>query len=843
MDTIKPDLTLSVLYSGNQAISAAPGAQIQITANFYSENEWLCGKWSSAWMAAVAPDGKTTLSVQGSIIESLVPLSAQTQYNHYQKLAFENGHHVWKRTTTPPAGVFRGSTNCPNDGNFICRLVNISINDLAYALGYTYQASGQNLPLDFGTVPQNGQMYTFQSISVLGDPEAGMKQPTVGFSLQPYMAYDQFGPAPLFELPAATYQTMLDEANGKPVPAAVATAFANASGKPDSSRPIGSGNFTLPEGSIVTVEKPGAQWYIRPGSNPLYDLRRTTDTIKVFDYPTPAFSPRNYYLDSRSFAKEKKYYLRQVRLDNGSGNFDYSSKKSWGAFAETLLDAIVVHPNGYVIGVNYEFHKMLILQLPSAEMDDADAPVAIPMSGKGLREGLLEGPVGLAVTPDGRILVLEQDNARIQAFDTMANPVQCFGGPLAFDINSQFKTELSSGNFSTAFQQVYQRHVQPQLAASFSLPTTFTDALDAGDITADFKQQFVNNNSALSDKGPHQLLPTTAGSMWLLLDQGSGISYDIRKNLYVDLDCDPLLTLPASFTKDLNNSVVSSALIQEFSDYGVTLSPLDKLEVLVEKENFKWLLVDTGAGDAPISYEIRVQSNAFAYRGSTVLFNLPAGILNNVKSGTPPEDLVEQFTGHNIDLSKKELLQLNIISPGMAWQLVDQGHDVTYDIHMEADVDVFHLPTFNVEVIAPNTRWLLRDSVNTLTFDIKPNAKNLNLLDVRQLVSTLQLKDGVSPDIHYLDVGVESKGFIYVLSYQGTGSKQSDYHLDIYNPDGTWLSRTPDKSGNPGVNGARMIVDQWRNLYTLNYDSFLGPNNRTEPSVSTWVPSPPKGEG
>src|SRR5271166_6319266 len=64
-----------------------------------------------------------------------------------------------------------------------------------------------------------------------------------------------------------------------------------------------------------------------------------------------------------------------------------------------------------------------------------------------------------------------------------------------------------------------------------------------------------------------------------------------------------------------------------------------------------------------------------------------------------------------------------------------------------------------------------------------------NVLHVRQLVSGSGLKDGVSPDIHYLDVGVETKGFIYVLSYQGMGSKPSDYHLDIYSPDSTWLSR------------------------------------------------------
>ena len=838
MDSIKPDLPLSVLFSGDTAISAAPGAQIQVVANFYSASNWLCGKWSSAWVAAAAPEGSTTLKLQGSIIEFQVPLTAQTQYGHYQKLAYENGHHVWKRTTTPPTAVFKGSTDCPDTGHVLCRLVDISINDLAYALGYTYQASGQGLPLDFGTDPQSGQMYAFQSISVLDNPEAGLKQPTVGFSLQPYIAYDQFGPAPLFTLPAATYQAELDGADGQPVPADLATAFANArgsSGSESGSQGTGNGNFTLPQGCVVKVVKPSAEWYIGPTSNPRYDLRRETDTINVFAYPTPTFSPRNYYLDSRSYAKEKKYYLRQVALDDKSGTFNYTPGQSWGAFSDTTLDAIVVHPNGYVVGVNYEYHKMLILKLPAAAVDDANAPVALPMSGKGLREGLLQGPVALTVTPDGRILVLEQDNARIQAFDTMANPVQCFDGPLAFTIDAQFKTDLNSNNLSTAFQQAYQRNVQPQLAASFNLPSTLTNALNAGSVTAALKQEFANHALALSDSGPYQLLTTQAGSVWLLIDQGSGVTYDIRKNLYVNSGGKELLTLPATLIRDLNNAVASDALIHEFKDHGVTLSSADKLQVVVETPDSDWVLLDSGTNPA-VSYEITVQSNAYAYKGSTLLFSLPAG-LEITDNGGPSQDILKLFTGHGINLSSS--LELNVITAGSAWQLVDKGNNVNYDINMEADLDVFLASTFQVEVVAQNTHWVLRDSVNTLSFDIKPDPQNSAVLDVQQLVSVMGLKDGVSTDIHYLDVGVETKGFIYVLSYQGTGSAQSDYHLDIYNPDGAWLSRTPKNAGNPGVNGARMIVDQWRNLYTLNYEAILGPNNRTEPSVSTWIPSTP----
>jgi hypothetical protein len=93
---------------------------------------------------------------------------------------------------------------------------------------------------------------------------------------------------------------------------------------------------------------------------------------------------------------------------------------------------------------------------------------------------------------------------------------------------------------------------------------------------------------------------------------------------------------------------------------------------------------------------------------------------------------------------------------------------------------------------------------------------------------------------------MEAKGYIYVLSHKDTGGvvKDTDYALDIYNPDGSFLVRTPDpklhKSGNMQyVSAARIAVDIWRNLFTLNYATFKGPGGRTEPSISQWIPTPP----
>src|SRR6185503_12009305 len=114
------------------------------------------------------------------------------------------------------------------------------------------------------------------------------------------------------------------------------------------------------------------------------------------------------------------------------------------------------------------------------------------------------------------------------------------------------------------------------------------------------------------------------GSVWLLLDKG-GVNYDIRKNLHVRMGGDELFTLPASLISDLNKEVVSATLVQEFKDYGVTLS--SKLQVFKITENVDWILLDTGV-EPNVSYSINVQSDAYVYRGSTLLFNLPAGLLS-----------------------------------------------------------------------------------------------------------------------------------------------------------------------------------------------------------------------
>jgi len=89
----------------------------------------------------------------------------------------------------------------------------------------------------------------------------------------------------------------------------------------------------------------------------------------------------------------------------------------------------------------------------------------------------------------------------------------------------------------------------------------------------------------------------------------------------------------------------------------------------------------------------------------------------------------------------------------------------------------------------------------------------------------------------YLDLAVEFSGYIYVLS---RNPSLPVFRLDIYHPA---QSDTQPICTTRNVNAARLTVDFWRNVYTLNYEVLRLPTGqipaRTEPSVSFWVPPPP----
>ncbi len=121
------------------------------------------------------------------------------------------------------------------------------------------------------------------------------------------------------------------------------------------------------------------------------------------------------------------FHLRRVYLkkDAKAPVFETESDGSWGRFP-MAIDQFVVHPQGYVFGINYEANKIFRLNLPKQAYKDFEAPIATLVSGEGDRDGLIHGPRALCLALDGRLLVLESVNKRIQAFDVNGNPVPYF---------------------------------------------------------------------------------------------------------------------------------------------------------------------------------------------------------------------------------------------------------------------------------------------------------------------------------------------------------------------------------------------------------------------------------
>ena len=139
-----------------------------------------------------------------------------------------------------------------------------------------------------------------------------------------------------------------------------------------------------------------------------------------------AYSPltqpaSNFYFDSSAGI------VRQVQLD--PPGFDPpSGQRAWGKF-NLRCDALLLHPTGKLVSISSTESRIETLRLPSKALSDADASVQLIAqvhAGQGSRPGLIDTPAAAAISPEGVILLLEQNNNRIQAFDTGANPVKFF---------------------------------------------------------------------------------------------------------------------------------------------------------------------------------------------------------------------------------------------------------------------------------------------------------------------------------------------------------------------------------------------------------------------------------
>ena len=168
------------------------GGNLTVLACFYSDTGWLAGQGCSASMPAQPSQGGTLVVPDISITVNVVPLSATTTYTMKQKLSFGSQGHSW---LAPPAASAPTATvsdlDGSNIGNNLSQLGELGLNDPPeFALGYLWDASGQNVPLvNTSDQPYSGQLFTYQVFTDAALPENGLKFSGVGYSIKPCLAF------------------------------------------------------------------------------------------------------------------------------------------------------------------------------------------------------------------------------------------------------------------------------------------------------------------------------------------------------------------------------------------------------------------------------------------------------------------------------------------------------------------------------------------------------------------------------------------------------------------------------------------------------------------------------
>ena len=249
--------------------------------------------------------------------------------------------------------------------------------------------------------------------------------------------------------------------------------------------------------------------------------------------------------------------------------------------------------------------------------------------------------------------------------------------------------------------------------------------------------------------------------------------------------------------------------------------------------SLNWTVTSQGT-----TYQLSLQGPSITVaKGSETLFTMPASLMMSLNQGTTTGGVAGAFSQQGIPLVAPVSLTGDkfTLDPAVVADLVEgkvpQSLPAGLTVRGLAQLATNATVTGSVAatVREPGNSWTLQDRQASSSYKISLGPGG-NALAVVDFIATVSLHDQ-PPEVTYISMSTERKGYIYVLSYTGDGSNVTDYRLDIYQPNGAWLARTI------GVNVARIVVDMWRNLYTLNYESFQGPGGRTEPSVSTWIPA------
>ena len=170
------------------------GGHVTFVVAMFSAEGWGVGKGQSATILNEITKGQHALTVAITVQQLLYPIDADTTFRHHQLLGYDAGY-AWRETADAPTDTAESLGTGPS-GHHLEALAGITLSDDLGILGYSWEASGLDLPpVDSGQVAT--ELYTMQNIGfrrAAGDdartwPEAGYMTAPAGYAKAPLLLY------------------------------------------------------------------------------------------------------------------------------------------------------------------------------------------------------------------------------------------------------------------------------------------------------------------------------------------------------------------------------------------------------------------------------------------------------------------------------------------------------------------------------------------------------------------------------------------------------------------------------------------------------------------------------
>lgn len=238
---------------------------------------------------------------------------------------------------------------------------------------------------------------------------------------------------------------------------------------------------------------------------------------------------------------------------------------------------------------------------------------------------------------------------------------------------------------------------------------------------------------------------------------------------------------------------------------------------------------DTFAGEAAADEEIRKELEAHTLSERLLGRLFDVGIYP--ASGIDPQTGKWKYLSVEKGSKKGEWI-LKDACQEKSWKLRDEGSA------LEITRVLNHIRT---ETVAAGKEWALHDTEMARSYRIVCTDEKKGLVDIYRKEAFVRLHS--SGNCVLLDLAAEEKGYLYVLYYRNGGHMPQDYLIDIYTPEGKWLTQLPDTKKHPNqphIVAGKLDVDHFRTLFAMHFESEKGNNGRREPKLTQWIPGAPK---